>query len=49
MKSFPREELSAIKWIGQGPNENIILGDLSVMADEIFEGPENSLVVNGRK
>jgi len=49
LKSFPREELSAIKWIGQGPNENFILGDLSVMADEIFEGLENSLMVNGRK
>ena len=49
LKSFPREELSAIKWIGQGPNEDIILGDLSVMADEIFGGLENSLVVNGRK
>jgi hypothetical protein len=45
LKSFPKEELSAIKWIGQGPNENIILGDLSIMADEIFEGMENSLTV----
>jgi len=49
LKSFPREELSAIKWIGQRPNEDIIFGDLGVMADEIFGGLENSIVVNGRK
>ena len=49
LKSFPKKELSAIKWIGQGPNENLIRGDLSIMADEIFEGMENSLAVNERK
>ncbi len=49
LKSFPREELSAIKWIGQGPVEDSILCDLSVMADEVFEGVENSLVVNKDK
>ena len=32
MKSFPREELSAIKWIDPRPNEETILGDLSIMA-----------------
>jgi hypothetical protein len=49
LKSFPREELSAIKWIDPRPNEEIILGDLSIMADEIFTGQENSLVVKGRR
>jgi len=49
LRSFPREELSAIKWIGQRPVEDSILCDLSVMADEIFEGVENSLAVNGCK
>ena len=49
LKSFPSKELSAIKWIGQGPDKDIILGDLSVMAVEIFEGMENSLAVNSRK
>jgi len=44
LKSFPKEELSTIKWIDPRPDEEIILGDLSVMADEIFEGQENSLV-----
>ncbi|MBL7178221.1 MAG: nucleotidyl transferase AbiEii/AbiGii toxin family protein [Desulfobacteraceae bacterium] len=43
LKSFPKEELSNIKWIDPRPDEEIILGDLSVMADEIFEGHENSL------
>jgi len=47
LKSFAREALSAIKWIGQAaPDEDLILGDLSVMAKEIFEGKENSLSVN---
>jgi len=49
LKSFPREELSTIKWIGSGPNEDIILEDLSIMADEIFEGKENSLVIKSRR
>jgi len=49
LKSFPREELSTIKWIGPGPNKDIILEDLSIMADEIFEGKENSLVIKGRR
>jgi hypothetical protein len=49
LKSFPRDALSAIKWIGQEPDKNIILGDLSVMAEEIFEGKENILVVNRHK
>jgi len=44
LKSFPKEELSTIKWIDRRPDEEIILGDLSVMADELFEGQENSLV-----
>jgi len=44
LKSFPKEELSTIKWIDPRPDEEVILGDLSVMADEIFEGQENSLV-----
>ena len=43
LKSFPRQELSAIKWIEPQPDENLILGDLSVMAEEIFIGQENSL------
>jgi len=49
LKSFPREELSAIKWIGPEPNKDFILEDLSIMADEIFEGKENSLVIKGRR
>ena len=49
LKSFPREELSTIKWIGPGPNKDFILEDLSIMADEIFEGKENSLVIKGRR
>jgi len=43
LKSFPRKELSAIKWIGPKPDEDILLGDLNVMASDIFEGQENSL------
>ena len=48
LKSFPKEELATIKWIDPRPDEEIILGDLSVMANDIFEGQENSLV-KGRR
>lgn len=48
LKSFPREELSAIKWMDQGPKEDAILADLSVIASEVFEGKDNSLMSNER-
>lgn len=47
LKSFPGHELSAIKWIGPKPDKDLILGDLGVMAEDIFAGTENSL--SGRK
>jgi hypothetical protein len=43
LKSFPEKELSSIKWIGPKPDEDCIITDLNVMADEMFEGQENSL------
>lgn len=43
LKSFPQKELSSIKWIGPKPDERLIMADLNVMADEMFEGQENSL------
>ena len=49
LMSFPREELSAIKWVGVKPIELNILRDLKVMAVEIFEGSDNSLNVNKSK
>lgn len=45
LKSFPGRDLSAIKWIGPKPKDGILLGDLSVMAEDIFAGRENSLAV----
>jgi len=43
LKTFPREALSSIKWIGPQPEEDLLIGDLNVMADEMFEGKENTL------
>jgi len=48
LRSFPGEELSAIKWVGEGPSKRILLDDLNVMAGEIFEGQDNSLVADER-
>ena len=48
VKSFPDEGLSGIKWTDQGPEQDTILKDLSVMAEEIFEGQDNSLAAPPR-
>jgi len=47
LKSFPRQELSAIKWIEPKPDEGFLIGDLNTMADDIFSGVENSLTAKG--
>lgn len=46
LKSFPREGLSSIKWINPKPDEDLIMADLSVMADEMFEGKKNTLAAD---
>jgi len=46
LKSFPREELSSIQWIKPEPDEDLIMADLKVMADEMFEGRENTLAAD---
>ncbi len=43
LKSFPREELSTIKWAGRMPDEDLLFSELSIMAEEIFEGLDNGL------
>lgn len=47
LNSFPRHELSAIRWIEPRPDEDLIIGDLHIMADDIFFGVENSLAPKG--
>ena len=46
IKSFPEKDLSAIKWVYPRPKDDIILHDLKIMADDIFEGGDNRLVLN---
>jgi hypothetical protein len=46
LKSFPKEALSAIKWIDPKPDETLFVADLQVMAAEIFEGLDNSLAAD---
>ncbi len=43
LKSFPGSELSSIKWIRPKPQKNAILQDIKIMAEDIFEGLDNSL------
>jgi len=43
LKSFPTEQLSAIKWIGTRPNDGKFSKELDSMAQDIFDGRENSL------
>jgi hypothetical protein len=43
LKSFPREGLSSIKWTSLKPEDDLIMTDLSVMANEMFEGKKNTL------
>ncbi len=43
LKSFPRQELSAIKWIEPKPDDELFFADLSLMAEDIFSGRANSL------
>ncbi len=45
LKSFPKEELSSIKWIEPEPDKQLLMMDVAVMAEDIFKGTENSLVV----
>ncbi|MFP4037444.1 MAG: hypothetical protein ACLFUE_07975, partial [Desulfobacteraceae bacterium] len=44
LKSFPKEELSAIKWIEPKPNDELFFADLGLMAEDIFSGRVNSLM-----
>lgn len=44
LKSFPREELSTIKWIEPKPDECLIMNDLNTVAYEMFEGKDNTLL-----
>ncbi len=44
LKSFPGDELSSIKWIKPEPDYQGIMDDLIVIAEDIFEGRQNSLV-----
>lgn len=46
LKSFPRQALSSIKWIAPKPDEDLILSDLKVMANEMFEGKKNMLAAD---
>ena len=43
LKSFPRHETSAIKWIEPKPDEDAFFTDLNLMAENIFSGEKNSL------
>jgi len=43
LKSFPREGLPSIKWVSPKPEDDLIMADLNVMANEMFEGKENTL------
>ena len=43
LKSFPREALSSIKWIDPKPDDDLIVKDLDVIANEMFEGIDNTL------
>ena len=38
---IPREGLLAIKWIDPKPDEGLFLGDLSTLAQDLFEGAHN--------
>jgi hypothetical protein len=42
LKSFPGVALSAIKWVDPKPDEDLLLSELKIMADEIFEGLDNT-------
>ena len=42
LKSFPKKELSAIKWIASY-NAEELMTDLSIMADDLFGASDNSL------
>ena len=44
LMSFPSEALGPIKWIGHQPNRDFLLEDIRIMAKDIFEGLDNSLV-----
>ena len=43
LKSFPSEQLSNIKWTEARPEETLFITELNAMAEDIFEGQENSL------
>jgi len=43
LKSFPIEQLSNIKWTETRPDEKRFIKELDTMAEDIFDGRENSL------
>jgi predicted nucleotidyltransferase component of viral defense system len=45
LKSFPSEQLSNIKWTETRPEETVFMTELNAMAEDLFEGRENSLTI----
>lgn len=48
LKSFPLKVLSSVKW-NIAVDEKAFLSDLSIIANDIFKGSENTLYMNGYK
>ncbi len=43
LESFPKAELTSIKWIEPKPDQGLIMADLKKIADDLFLGRENTL------